>query len=374
MKKSILKIFTIVLLSFFLMGATQCHTTDTVILNEGPVANQLGKTKDEQIKGLTEQVRAEQEARDLAQKQAALAAANFDGVLFAAEHVETGLPRNAIEEEAKLGKVRLPAPDAQEVIKAKDRVIAILQNEVAKAKELYGKAFDEAKQAKTMIETKDKELIAKNQVILEREVAIAKLEADKAAEIEKHKNDVKKALEEKDKQFADYKKAEAEKERRWLVNAIRITSLGFIVAGVVAMIVFKVIAEGAAAVACGVLIGLIGIFIEWLTNQIWFPWLCGAIIIAVLIAGGTALYKMWLKHNLDDKKTQAIQDMMDEAKAKGDTKAWTELEAHLKYRLGDKDSFWGSRQLKHVAALGLVNPEAEKAEREKLINEAGKKV
>lgn len=360
MKKYIFRIFTIVLLSFFLMGATQCHTTDTVILNEGPVATQLGKTKDEQIRGLTEQVKAEQEAKELAQKQASLAAANFDGVLFAAEHVENGLPRNAIEEEAKLGKARLPAADAQEVIKAKDRVIAILQNEVARAKELYGKAFDEAKQAKIVIENKDKELIAKNQIILEREVAIVKLEQDKAAEIEKHKNDVKNALAEKDKQFADYKKAEAEKERRWLINAIRITSLGFIVIGVVAMIVFKVMAEGAAAIGCGVLIGLIGIFIEWLTAQIWFPYLCMAIGLAILIAGGTALYKMWVKHQLDDRKTQAIQDMIDEATAKGDTSAVEQLKEHLEYRMGDKNSFWGSRQLKHVANLGLINPEAEK--------------
>lgn len=361
MKNIFFKIFTICLLSIFLMGATQCRTTDTIILNEGPVSTQLGKTKDEQIKGLIEQVKAEQEARILEQKQASLAAANFEGVEFAVEHVAEGLPRNAIAEEAKLGKARLPAPDPQEVIKAKDRVIAILQNEVEKAKSLYGKAFDEAKQAKIVIETKDREILEKNQIILDRELLIVKLEKEKSIEIEKHKNDVKNALAEKDKQFADYKKAEAEKERRWLVNAIRITSLGFIVIGVVAMIVFKVIVEGAAAVGCGILIGLIGIFIEWLTNQSWFPWLCGGIILAILIAGGMTLYRMWVKHELDNKKTQAIQDMMDEAKAKGDMKAWEELESHLKYRLGDKNSFWGSRQLKTVANLGLININGEKA-------------
>lgn len=372
--KVIIRIFVLLFLSFFLMGASQCHTTDTVILPEGPKATALNQSKDEQIKGLTEQVKAEIEARELEQKQAALAAANFEGILFAAEHVDSGLPRNAIEEEAKLGKARSPNPDPQEVIKAKDRVIAILQNEVEKAKALYGKAFDEAKQAKLVIAEKDAVIEERESKIRNLAVRINILTKEADAEKVAHVNDVKAALEKKDKEMADYKKAEAEKERRFLVNAIRITSLGFIVLGVVAMIVFKVVAEGAAAVACGILIGLIGIFIEWLTSQAWFPYLCIAVGLAVLIAGGFAIYKMWSKSELGDKKTQAIQDMIDEGNINGDTTTVEQLKEHLEYRLGDKNSFWGSKQLKQVARLGLINPVAEKKINEKTAKDADKKV
>lgn len=352
------KIFSgliIFLLSLFLMGATQCHTTNDVVLPEGPVSTELGKTKDEQIKGLVEQVKKEQEARMLEKEQGSLAAANLDGILFAVDHIEPGLPRNAIEEEARLGKARLPESNPQEVIKAKDRVIAILQNEVAKAKELYGKAFNEAAQAKALIAEKDKIISIKDKEISDRTLKIADLEAEKVKESELHKKDMQDRLDAKDKELADYKKEQDDKDRKWWVNAIRISGLVCILAGAVLIAIFKLIPEGGIFIAVGLLIGLVSVGFDKLTSAAWFPYAAGVVALVVLGGSAFAIYRMWKTQTLHTKTTAALQDLKDEAETLGhDT--WEKVSDHLKYRLGDKNSFWGKSQVKSAINLGLVAP------------------
>lgn len=358
--KRILQGVTVLILAFLMLGSRGCVTTD-IVVPEGPAAAQLSAEKDKQIAGLVAQVKAEQEARELEQAQASLVAANLEGILFAAEHVPTGLPRNAIEEEAKLGKERSPPANPAELLKAKDRVIAILNGEVEKAKALYGQAFDEAKQAKAQIAAKEREIAERDAKIRDGETAIAKLTKDAQIERDQHAEDIKKALAAKNAEIKRIKDEAASKERATWVLWTRIIGLGFIVIGAVIAIVLKIIPEGAAFVGVGVLIGLISIFIDWITQQVWFPWLCGGIILAVLSAGGYALYRLYIRHKLDEKKTQAIQDLRDEAAAKGDTKAIDTLDEHLEYRMGKDGSFWQKAQLKTEIDLGLIDPEGEKA-------------
>jgi hypothetical protein len=354
-----IRIVVFCLSPLFLLGSRGCVTKETVVLPEGPTATQLSAEKDKQIAGLVAQVKAEQEARELERAQAALAAANLDGVLFAAEHVPTGLPRNAIEEEAKLGKARLPAPDPVEVIKAKDRVIAILQNEVEKAKALYGQAFNEAAQAKATIAAKDEEIARRDRELAARQDEIVKLTQAAEAERAKHANDVKKTLAAKDEAIKKVHEEYASKERRFFINGARIAGLGLIVAGAIALAVFKLPSVGGGLVGSGVLVGLISIGIETLTNAPWWPYLCAAVFVIVVGLICYGVYRLWVKHSLNDKKTQAIQDMIDEATLKGDNKTVDELKAHLKYRLGDTTTFWGKQQKEEVAALGLINPAEE---------------
>lgn len=352
--------FLIVILALLMMGAmNQCSTT-AVVVPQGPVAAQLSAEKDKQIAGLVAQVKAEQEARLLEQNQASLVAANLEGILFAAEHVPIGLPRNAIEEEAKLGKERSPPANPAELLKAKDRVIAILNGEVEKAKALYGAAFDEAKQAKEQIAAKDREIAERDTKIRDGEMVIAKLTKDAQIEREKHAEDIKKALAAKDAEIKRIKDEAASKERATWVLWTRIVGLAFIVIGAVIAIVLKIIPEGAAFVGVGVLIGLISIFIDWITQQVWFPWLCGGIILAVLSAGGYALYRLWKKKELHAKMTAALQDLKDESVTLGQD-TWEKVSDHLKYRLGSKDSAWGKEQAKEVVNLGLVDPKGEEA-------------
>ncbi len=204
--KPFLRILLVLSLGIFSLGNRGCVTTDTVVLPEGPRATELSKTKDDQIAGLAAQVKAEQSARELEAAQAALAAADFETILFAATHLTPGLPRNAIEEEAKLGKARSPAPNPAEIIKGKDRVIAILQNDVAAAQAAYGQAFNEAAQAKAVIATKDGEIAKRDQDIRVRDGEITKL--TEAAKVERaaHTEDVKKAFATKDQEIDQLKK------------------------------------------------------------------------------------------------------------------------------------------------------------------------
>ncbi len=354
-----LHIILILSLGLLSLGNRGCVTTDTVVLPEGPRAAELVKTLREQNAGLLTQVKAEQVARELEQLQASLAAADFETILFAATHLSPGLPRNAIEEEAKLGKARSPAPNPAEIIKGKDRVIAILQNDVATAQAAYGQAFNEAAQAKAVIATKDQEIAKRDTEIGTRDARINKLTIEAQTERDKHAGDVKKKLGEKDDEIQRLKHEYETKERATWVLWARVLSLAFIAVGALAMIVFKVIPEGAGLVGAGLLIALLTMFVDWLVSQAWWPWLCGFVLLGALGAGITAIYRMWKAHTLHAKVTSALQDLKDESQTLG-TDAWEKVSDHLKYRLGDKDSFWGKAQTSKVAALGLVNPKAEK--------------
>lgn len=353
------RLFSLSCLILFACMGSKCQTDSAVILPQGPQAAQLSQAKDEQIKEQAKQIEELKTTRAAEQKQASLAAANFEGVLYGAEHVDPGLPRNAIEEEAKLGKARLPEADPQEVIKAKDRVIAILQNEIAKAKELYGKAFDEAAQTKAQLAQKDKELNQRDQDLKARDAKIEALNEAAKMEAQKHENDVRDLIAKKDKEKADLIREYESKERATWVLWTRIAGLGLIVVGALVMIVIKAFPEGGGLIGAGVIIGLVSIFIDWVTKQVWFPWAMGAIILGALVAGGYALYRTWKKHRLSEKKAQAIQDYIDEKTIKGDVSAAEDLKEHLTYRIGGKDSFWGKEQAKEVAELGLIDPKGE---------------
>ncbi len=353
--KSFLRILLVLSLGIFSLGNRGCITTDTVVLPEGPRATELSKTKDDQIAGLAAQVKAEQTARELEAAQASLAAADFETILFAATHLTPGLPRNAIEEEAKLGKARSPAPNAAEIIKGKDRVIAILQNDVAAAQAAYGQAFNEAAQAKAVIATKDGEIAKRDQDIKGRDGEITKLTEAAKTERAQHASDVKDALEKKDAEIKKIKDDAASKERATWVLWTRLAGLAFIVGGAVIAIVFHIVPEGAAFVGVGVLIGLVSIFIDWLTGQKWFPYACGGTILIMLAIGGYALYRMWKKNELLTKVTAVIQDIKDESTTLGNNLA-SQVEEHLTYRLGDK----GKQQLTNLSgSLGLTNVKAD---------------
>lgn len=350
-----MRLLGIGILACLMMGNRGCQTS-TVVLPEGPISAELGKAKDEQIKGLLAQVKAEMDARELERAQAALAAANLVGVEFAVEHVEAGLPRNAIEEEAKLGRARLPEPNPVEVIKAKDRVIAILQNEVEKAKMMYGQAFDEAKQAKAQIAAKDKEIAERDAKIGAGEETIIKLTADAKAEKLAHLKDVQDTI-------SRLEKERDEAEQKSLMFWLGIGAVALIIGGIVLIAATsgRLVIQGSILSVGGGLVILLRLGYISLVSQPWFPVVAG--IVAAIILGTIiwAVWRMWVNHELDKKKTQAIQDMRDEAAAKGDTKAIDTLDEHLEYRMGKDGSFWQKAQLKTEVDLGLIDPKGEAA-------------
>lgn len=355
----LLRPLVIALLAVFLMGATECQHTDTVILPEGPKASVLSTTKDTQIADLAKQAESLRVARAGEQAEASKAASNLKGVLKAAEYMPDGLPTDAAKAEATLGLTRLPPDDPAETVKALERVVLIVTGQRDEALKRYAEADAATKAARALIVARDAELIKLDNVIKAREVEIAGLKTAAETERTEHAADVTKALTAKDKALADYKTEQASKERGWWINATRIAGLGLVVIGAIVLGVFKLPGAGGGLLGAGLLVGLISMGIESLTSQPWWPYLCGGVFLVVVGLSGYLIYRLWVKHQLGDKKTQAIQDMIDEATAKGDLAAVEELKAHLTYRMGDKTSFFGKRQADEVAALGLVNPKGE---------------
>jgi hypothetical protein len=352
------RVLALLIAALLIVGFTGCQT-DTIIVPEGPAATALGVAKDEQIKGLTAQVKAEQEARLLEQALAAKAASNFLGVLKALDYMDFSPAREAAAEESKLGKQRLGKDDPEETVKALERVVLLVTGQRDEALRRYAEADAATKTARAEIAAKDAEIVKRDETIKARETDIARLAREKLAEQAKHADDIKKALAAKDAEIQRIKDEAASKERAQWVLWTRIAGLGLIVVGVVLLAVFKLVVEGAGLAAGGVIIGLISIFIDWLTNQPWFPYLMGGILLSALVAAYFAIRRLWIKHELDKRKTQAIQDLRDEAAAKGDTKAIDTLDEHLEYRMGKDGSFWQKQQVKTEVALGLIDPKGE---------------
>jgi hypothetical protein len=355
-----MNLLRIILISTAILFAG-CETTKTVVVPEGEVAAKLGAEKDKQIVGLVAQVKAEQEARRLEQIQAALVSANLEGILFATQHVDIGLPRNAIEEEVKLGKKRSPPADPTELLKSKDRVIAILNGEVEKAKALYSAASNEAADAKTTIAAKDQEIVARDKEIETRTGWIADLTEKAKTEREKAVKDTSDMIAAHKVEVQKLKDDYANKQQQLWLLGIRAVGLLFILGGGLAIIIFKRIPEGALGLGLGLLIGVVSVWFDKLTSAPWFPVAFGTLVLVALGAASYTIYRIVRKNKLHDKLTAAIQDLRDEDAVKGTTLFKDALEPHLHYRIGDKTTSLGKEQAATVISLGLIDPKGEEA-------------
>jgi len=344
-----------------MLFALGCETTNTVVAPEGPKVTELLAAKDKQIDGLVAQVKREQEQRKAEQEAASLAAANFESILFAAEHLNQGLPRDAVEAEAKLGKERSPAPKAEEVAKGKDRVIAILNEEVAKTKKLYDEAYGQASQAKKEIENRDEVIRQKAAEISMRQQDIVRLEQEKILEQDNAKKALQAAIDKKDAEIARIKNEAEEKHRNWMLNLLGYGSVGCIIVGIGVIALTKGLAwaQGGLLILGGSLCIFIKTSINIVISQPWFPYAAGVVGLIILGGGGWAIYHLWKTNQLHSKVSAALQDLRDEATAQG-SKLWESVEPHLKYRLGDKESFWGKAQMATLGKLGLIDEAGEK--------------
>lgn len=350
-----LRILAILSLGVLTLGNRGCVTTDTIILPEGPRTTELSKTKDDQIATLQKQAADERSQSQIKQAEAAKAASSVKGILKANTYQPAGRPTEAINEEAGVALTRLPPDDPAETVKSLERAIQMIEGARDKALADYAGARHDSEVKQAEIAARDKELTQRDAEIEARNGRIVQLTDEANAERAAHQADVKKALDGKDQEIAQIKKDYESKERAAWVLWTRLAGLAFIVGGAVIAIVFHIVPEGAAFVGVGVAIGLVSTFIDWLTQQPFFPWLCGGAILVLVGIGGYALYRMWKKNTLQIKVTAALQDLKDESTTLGND-VWSKVSEHLDYRLGEKD---GAAQKKLVASLGLVNPAAE---------------
>lgn len=357
----IFRILSFLLLVSFIGMGNSCQTVDsTVVLPEGPTATQLNKTKDEQIKELTKQTEDLKVARESEKKEAAKAASSLKGIDKAREYLPDTPAKEAIGEESKLAQNRLPKDDPEETVRALERVVLLITGQRDAALQKYKEADSAAQKAREEITRKDKEIQIRDNELKVRDEQIVKLNNDAQLEKEKHKNDIENLIKQKDKEKVDLIKEFESKERAQWVLWTRIAGLGLIVVGALVMAVLKALPEGGGLIGAGVIIGLVSIFIDWLTKQAFFPWLMGLLVFLILVAGGYFIYRSWKTKTLHAKTVAALQDFRDESVTLGQN-AWEKISEHMKYRLGDKNSFWGKEQMKEVAALGLINPKAEES-------------
>lgn len=355
------QIIFIVLFSVLLMGNMGCESpSSTVILPDGPQTAALVAKKDEQIKTLEKQKDEILNQRKAENELAAKAASSVKGILKANEYQPDGRPTEAIKEEASVALKRLPPDDPNETVKALERTIEMIEGKRDEALKMYSEAKNEAEKKKLEIVEKDKEIEKRDAAIAKAQKDIERLQTASSEEKEKNKKDLQAFLEKKDRELADFKKEIASRERLWWVNATRIAGLGLIILGAVAMALFKALPEGGGLIAGGVIIGVVSIFINWLTAQWWFPWACGLFLLMIVFLVGYVLYRTWKIKILHTKTVSALQDLRDESKTTGED-TWERVSEHLKYRVGDKKSFWGKQQVSEIASLGLINPDGEKA-------------
>ena len=139
------------------------------------------------------------------------------------------------------------------------------------------------------------------------------------------------------------------------MRALALASIGCILGGIglIALTQGKMWGQGGLLIIGGSLILFIRLGYITLVSQAWFPYACGVIALLVLVAIVWGLYRLWIKIRLDHMKAASIQDFRDESEIKG-AKSWEELEGHLKYRMGDRDSFWGKQQTKELKTQDLI--------------------
>jgi len=345
-----------------MVGASGCgeDLRTTVSPELGKENAALDQKYNDQIAALKQKAETQTAQLDSVKKIVASAGGSVHGVLVAAQHVEDGLPKDAINSEGKLAADKLatvvPADPAAS-LEAEQRVNLILTNQLELARKAYSDENAKVIQAKSEIAARDAEIAKRDAEIVKRDADL--VAAKKAAEAER----VATAKVTQDR-FDAYEQAiqalkneQAAKERRMWLNVLRFGGFGFCALGIIliALTSGEAWKQGGLLILGGASVIGIGLGFDILTSQKWFPWAFG--LVALLVVGGIGwgLWHLWQNNKLYQKTTAAIQDIKDEANVVGSSTkdAWDKLAEHLQYRVGAGDSFWGKVVSSRLVARGL---------------------
>lgn len=361
-------------------------TKTTVLAQPGAAATAVTANQEAEILALKAHAVATEEKNKEYLKIGAAAAGNVHGVLVAAEHVEAGPPKEAVVAEATLAQdalalrpgapAELVAAYSKAALDAERRVNLVLTGQRDEARKAYEGAKSEVQKMREVLATKEAEIDAKRQEILKIEAAKANLVKAQAAELEENRKAQQRALDAKDEALVKYKADVASKERKFWINGIRIICGLLILVGVVAIALTKgeAIVQGGIMVGCGIAGIFLAVGFDILTSQSWFAYAFGSIALIAAVAFGWWLWYQWRTHQLYRKQSEAIQDAHDEAGMAHDVvtetaapfgapavaeavekrkTVWNELEKHLKFRLGGKDSPLGKEMSRRLIKRGL---------------------
>lgn len=233
-------------------------------------------------------------------------------------------------------------PSAKRKAESDARTISILQNDLVKQKELYGNAQLEIDNGKKAIADKDKEISARDQTIKDRDQKIVDQEVAAKAERVENAKAMTKTVNDYEQRIKDINDAAAKKERALWINVLRFGGFGVILAGVAALALSqgRALAQGLILIGSGAAIIGIGVAINVVISQVWFPIVAVIVGLTTLLGFGWFIGHLYQTHQLASKSAALLNDIeteahtLTEAGSEEGKKLMAKIQPHIDYRLG----------------------------------------
>jgi len=324
----------LVLSVLFLVG---CQTRPVPVINA-----QLGNENQKLVDDLKSQV--ETLKQKVAEKDKLLAnvAGSAYGIDIGVKHIEeVGKGKDLVVAENGLIKGAVGDPTPEQRAAAAERSVSILEGDLAKQKDLYGKAQTKIEETKKQIDVKDQE-------ISKRDAALVAQEKKASEERDKSAKDLQATVTNFTNEIQKIKDEQKAKERRLWVNTLRYGGFGIVLFGIVALAVTsgRALLPGLILIGSGSMVILIGVGIDVLTSQPWFPYAAGVVGLLCLVGLGLLGYHVYRTAVLGRKSIAVLDDIKTEASTlaeHGDaegTKILAKVQPHIDFRFGQDGSTW----------------------------------
>ena len=362
MPKNFTRILLITLVFLFTTGFVTtekgCRKDPTPVVVTPMVGPETQKLIDDQNKQIADLKAKEVENAKLKDQVAGSAY----GIDIGTNHItDDSKGKKIVEAENGLIKKIVGKPSPETRADADARTISILNDDLVKQKELYGKAIEKIDTINAQIAAKDEEIKKRDQDLIDQKKNSDEEIRKNAAKLQLVIDERDNTIKDRNATIQDMKDKQAAKERRLWINVLRFGGFGIILAGVLALAVTqgKAIIPGGILILSGSLIIGIGLAIDIVTSQVWFPYAAFAIGLLVLVGVGWCLWHFIKEHILGKKAAAVINDMKTEAQTlseRGITDGditLSKLQEHVHYRFGDAKSFWNKRLHGEFVADGL---------------------
>ena len=348
--KILYKIATMTCLSVLcsgFMSTTGCTGTNVSVTPAlGPETTKLLQDQKDQIEKQKEQIVDLQKKDNDRKQQLDKVAGNAYGIDVGTAHIkEDSKGKDIVIAENGLIKKIVGDPSPDERSKADARTISILQNDLQKQKELYGQANTEIENLKNDVKLKDQSITERDNIIKSKDQALIEQDKKHQTEVAKNAKDAQAIYNKLKQDNTDLQKYYEDKERAIWINVLRFGGFGIILLGVAALAITegRALGPGLILIGSGSLIILIGVAINIVIMQTWFPYAAFAVGLLTLGGIGWASFHFFKNHKTDGQLTALLNDMQTEAEtlaSKGDEESkilLKKLEEHATYRLGSID-------------------------------------
>jgi len=320
-----------------LLALVGCQSRPVPVINA-----QLGNENQKLVDDLKSQV--ETLKQKVAEKDKLLAgvAGSAYGIDIGVKHIdEVGKGKDLVVAENGLIKGAVGDPSPEQRAAAAERSVSILEGDLAKQKDLYGKAQTKIEETKKVIDVKDQEIAKRDATLVAQEKKAAE-ERDKSAK------QLQATVDDFTNQIQKIKDEQKAKERRLWVNTLRYGGFGVVLFGIVALAVTsgRALLPGLILIGSGSLVILIGVGIDVLTSQPWFPYAAGVVGLMCVAGLGLLGYHVYRTTVLGKKSIAVLDDIKTEAATlaeHGDTegaKLLEKVQPHIDFRFGEDKTFW----------------------------------